>query len=372
MKVTRIKLQNWKNFRSVDAKLKDRTFIVGPNASGKSNLLDAFRFLRDISKGHLRDAVARRGGMSKIRCLSARKDTGIAIELEITDNHIKWIYLLEINNKKGKDASVVTEIVKKNGDVLVNRPDSFDQKDHVRLTQTFLEQVSVNSGFRELVHYFKSFNYLHIVPQVIRHAESFDGSGAWDAYGRNFLESIANTPEKTRNSRLKKIETALTKTVPQLKELQLVTDGYGRPHIAALYEHWRQHSARQQEEQFSDGTLRLIGMLWVLLENDSLLLLEEPELSLNRGIIEKLPAMMHRASRGKRGQVVVSTHSADLLSDRRIGGEEVILLIPGKEGTEIVTASDHAQVRELLEGGISASEAVMSVTRPATLFPKKR
>ena len=57
----RIKLENWRNFLTVDVELQRRTFIVGPNASGKSNLLDAFRFLREVAdpQGGFQRAVAR-------------------------------------------------------------------------------------------------------------------------------------------------------------------------------------------------------------------------------------------------------------------------------------------------------------------------
>ena len=65
MIITRLKLTNWRNFTEVDAPLLDRAFIIGPNASGKSNLLDAVRFLRDVAMregGGLQAAVRRRGG----------------------------------------------------------------------------------------------------------------------------------------------------------------------------------------------------------------------------------------------------------------------------------------------------------------------
>ena len=50
MIITRLRLANWRNFTEVDVALRERAFIIGPNASGKSNLLDAIRFLRDVSK----------------------------------------------------------------------------------------------------------------------------------------------------------------------------------------------------------------------------------------------------------------------------------------------------------------------------------
>ena len=50
MMITRLILKNWRNFKDADIAIRDRTYLLGPNASGKSNFLDVFRFLRDISK----------------------------------------------------------------------------------------------------------------------------------------------------------------------------------------------------------------------------------------------------------------------------------------------------------------------------------
>jgi AAA15 family ATPase/GTPase len=47
----RLHLGNWRNFASVDVRLQNRVFVIGPNAAGKSNLLDAFRFLHDLGSG---------------------------------------------------------------------------------------------------------------------------------------------------------------------------------------------------------------------------------------------------------------------------------------------------------------------------------
>jgi predicted ATPase len=61
MLVQRLILQNWRNFQHADIRLRDVTYIVGANATGKSNLLDVFRFLRDIcnpTDGGLQAAVA--------------------------------------------------------------------------------------------------------------------------------------------------------------------------------------------------------------------------------------------------------------------------------------------------------------------------
>ena len=72
LRFTRIKLTNWRNFTDATAPLGERAFLVGANASGKSNLLDVLRFLRDIAAvgGGFQAAVEARGGVSRLRSLA--------------------------------------------------------------------------------------------------------------------------------------------------------------------------------------------------------------------------------------------------------------------------------------------------------------
>ena len=179
---------------------------------------------------------------------------------------------------------------------------------------------------------------------------------------------MMETPEKIRRARLRKIEHALRIAVPELANLTDTRDERGQPHLEAVYRHWRPHGGRQREDQFSDGTLRLIGLLWSLLEGDSLLLLEEPELSLHSKIVSKLPALIWRLQRLRKRQVIVSSHSAELFSDQGIKPSEVALLRPrGSEGTTVELASDKDDVRLLLEGGMTMADAVLPLTAPARI-----
>ena len=88
MQFRHLKLKNWRNFVNVDLSFGERLFFTGPNASGKSNLLDAFRFLRDIAKtgGGLQQAVRERGSLGKIRCLAARRYPDVELEVVLEEN----------------------------------------------------------------------------------------------------------------------------------------------------------------------------------------------------------------------------------------------------------------------------------------------
>ena len=85
VKFSKIHVENWRNFTRVDVPLQQRMFLVGPNASGKSNLLDIFRFLRDLVRvgGGLEKAVDDRGGVSRLRSLAARRNPDIVIDVQI-------------------------------------------------------------------------------------------------------------------------------------------------------------------------------------------------------------------------------------------------------------------------------------------------
>ena len=369
LRFRRLRLRNWKNFLRVEVAVRDRLFLVGANAAGKSNFLDAFRFLRDIalSGSGFREAVLdpRRGGVSGIRCLAARRypDVEIAVELEEEGEETSWKYEIAFHQDNQRRPRIRRERVSRGGQALVDRPNKEDAADPERLTQTYLEQVSVNQVFRDLAVFFGSIRYLHLVPQLVREPDRSVGRTN-DPFGGDFLEQVAKTQERTRTARLGRIQRALRVAVPQLEQIDLWRDARGTPHLRGKYQHWRAQGAWQSEEQFSDGTLRLMGLLWAVMDKGGPLLLEEPELSLHPEIVRVLPQMLARVQRLSGRQVFVSTHSPDLLRDDGIGLDEAMLLVPGPEGTDVVPAGSSREVRDLLEGGLSLADIAIPKTRP--------
>jgi predicted ATPase len=363
----RVALKNWKNFANVDVNIQNRAFLVGPNASGKSNFLDVFRFLRDLASpgGGFQESIGRRGGITAIRCLAARRytDVEVLVDLKDKDDTLHWVYEVAFNQDKQRRPLLRKERVLCNGEVLLERPNDEDRDDAARLSQTYLEQVNVNRPFRDLASFFSSVRYLHIVPQLVREPDRSVGRSG-DPFGGDFLEQIAKTPEKTRNARMRRIKDALHVAVSQLQEIGLHRDNRGTPHLRGKFQHWRPQGAWQTEEQFSDGTLRLMGLLWATMEGTGPLLLEEPELSLHSEIIRLLPQMFARVQRRTGRQILISTHSPDLLRDEGIGLDEVLLFLPKEEGTSVTTTETHQDIRDLLQGGLTLADVVVPKTRP--------
>ena len=367
LKIRRLRLRNWKNFADIEVAIEDRVFLVGPNASGKSNFLDVFRFLGDLAStgGGFQEAVRRRGGVSAIRCLAARRNPDIEVHVELQEGTegARWRYELAFSQDNQRRPLLHMERVLQDEKKLVDRPDMDDEDDRVRLRQTHLEQVNVNKPFRSLAGFFTSIRYLHLVPQLVREPDRSVGRTN-DPFGGDFLEQVTKTQERTRNARLRRIQKALRIAVPQLEEIDLWRDARGTPHLRGKYQHWRPQGAWQTEEQFSDGTLRLMGLLWSTMEKDGPLLLEEPELSLHPEIVRALPQMLARVQRKTGRQIFLSTHSPDLLKDEGIGLDETLLIIPKTEGADVSPAASFQELRDLLEGGLPLADAVMPKTRP--------
>lgn len=368
MNITRVKLKNWKNFRNIDIHLGERAYIIGPNAVGKSNFLDVFRFMSDLCKdgGGLQKAVNDRGGITKLRCLQARNDTEVAILLELSEDEDEWSYELTFKaSGRGKQLINVTrERVVKNGKEILLRPNNKDVADAVQLTQTYLEQILANQDFRPIATFFSSITYLHIVPQLLKYAKEIGINKIEDdPFGQGFLDRLANTQSRTRDAWLKKIQAGLSIAVPQFKELRFERDDSGQPHLEARYEHWRPNAGWQKEDQFSDGTLRLIGLMWSLLEKRQLLLLEEPELSLNSEIVRYIPEIIENTLKGARNQkqIIISTHSTPLLSNN-IDGNEIVLFLASENGTTARAPSEDEL--DAMREGFSPAEIMLPLTSP--------
>lgn len=371
LRFTSITLKNWRNFKQIEVDLQGRAFLVGPNASGKSNFLDAFRFLRDIVGigGGFQQAIRQRGGVSTIRCMSARESTDITIKVLLgdDDNPQQWTYELVFNQDSQRRPVVKVERVAQHGDrgtkTILERPDANDKTDSERLTQTHIEQILANQRFREVAEVFGAVRYFHIVPQLVREPDRsmnrFD-----DPYGGDFLAQIYKKQKGTQQARLRKITQTLQAAVPQLEELKVETDERGLPHLRGRYKHWRPGGQWLDEDQFSDGTLRLIGLLWSLLDGEGALLLEEPELSLNPNVVRFIPQFFAKIQLDRDRQILVSTHSNDLLMDEGIALDEALVFAPGKEGTQVRTAAAIPEIVQLVNSDISLADAVFPHTRP--------
>lgn len=368
-----MQIKNWKNFTNVSLDITDRMFLVGPNASGKSNFLDIFRFLKDLTQtGGLQSAIEKRGGISNVRSHSAKGKPDIFLQCTFEDSDKNnWEYTLIVTASQLEGvgtknvAMVKKEQIKKNQKSIAFQ-DKDSEEDKEVLRQTLLENLSRNKDFREIYKFFQDITYQHIIPELVRRPSSYADNKTDTSFGSQLLYDVAQCRDKTRQVRFRKIAEALRIALPQLLELSFeFNKSTGEPHLKARYENWRDKGVLQTEESLSDGTLRLFGLLWILLKKDfSLLLLEEPELSLHQGIVRHLPEIFWKIQKGSDRQFFISTHSPDMFADKSIALEDIVLLTPQKEGTATELASSRFDIQHLMAAGISLGESAFKKTMP--------
>lgn len=365
MRFSKLHLENWRNFTYVDVPLQQRVFLIGANATGKSNLLDVFRFLHDIVRvgGGFEKAIEDRGGVARLHSLFSSDTAHIVIDAWIEDDNGQlWRYRLAFTQDTTVSPRPLLqeEKVWHSDILLLDRPDAEDTHDSALLRQTSLEQTFANRRFREVADFFNSIRYYHIVPQIVREPERSIGKTS-DPYGSDFIEQVAKLPLESQKALLRTIEDMLRAVIPQFRELLIRPDERGVMHMFGLFETKQPRLEFQSESGFSDGTIRLIGLIRALLDGYGPLLLEEPELSLHQAVVRYLPGMMWSIQKQHNRQILVSTHSSDFLQDEGIAADEIVLLQPSmKDGsTQVTNAAEIATIKQLLDAGLSAADAAL-------------
>src|SRR5213080_4734064 len=100
----RVRIRGYKSIAFCDVTLEPLTILVGRNASGKSNFLDALAFVRDAMATNITEAAKRHGGwQSMISRTSA--DGEITMELDVTLAQQRALYGFTL--REGSSASPV-------------------------------------------------------------------------------------------------------------------------------------------------------------------------------------------------------------------------------------------------------------------------
>jgi major membrane immunogen (membrane-anchored lipoprotein) len=334
-------LGNWKNFREVDVRVPDRLFLVGANASGKSNFMDALRFLKGVAiGGGLKEAVRLRGGGVLLKNWAAPAHEPIYIQVEVVDENKFWTYSLsfvvtqdtsEMTEREVDMVQVVYEYASCDGQVLLSLPDDESYRSSKRSTYAALSTNRFRSYAHSLVEFLDSVT------------SEYDCVKVFSEIGAPSMGPL--------ESKLELIEEAFRELVPNFKPL-----------TALLRSIKDKNYFGSGGPFFSKGTYQLFGLLWEALTGKGTLLLENPESYLHQTVVEKLPFVLRKLNTDR--QLIISTHSPRLLQDEGIGLNEVLVFIPSavESVTRVVPASKLENVRALVEGGHTIGEAVMPIT----------
>ncbi len=370
--LTRVVLRNYKSIATADVPLSQVSFLVGPNGSGKSNFLDALRFVAESLRSTMDHAIHERGGVNEIRRRSRGHPNYFGIRLEFRSEQFRGYYAFTVGAKAGGAYEIRKEECEicwldsdpsrnyyrvQNGEVHQSTLHVPPRTDPRRL---YLVAVSGIESFGQVYDAFVEMGFYNLVPEVIRNLQP-PGPGTLLARdGGNAASVLANLAARSPMFK-ERIEDYLGRIAPGVVRV----DRKVLSNRETLEFHQKVKGARDPwrfgATNMSDGTLRALGVLLALFQNgrrgprigQPLVGIEEPELALHPAATGVLLDALREAS--QHSQVLVASHSADLL-DNVDASTESVLAVLAEHGVTHIGPLDDAGRSALKEGLFTAGE----------------
>ena len=345
--ITSLRLVNFKNFADETLRVGPFTVIVGANATGKSNIRDAFRFLHGIGRGYTLveilggkygvgayiEWIGLRGAMGEIARLGHE---GFSVTLEARTEEGSLSYTVEVENDEfGSGAFRVRHEELRDGTKTVYIGRGLHESMWVDSAEDLERGAQVGQPFRseqpallqetamfgeerrfdekpvsKMQSILGSIRFLDLVPDRLREP-TFRGPSVLGDRGDNLpsvLEAICDDPQRERT-----LMSWLQELTPMdVKEFEFPRDSSGRVHLQIVERNGRKVSAYSA----SDGTLRFLGILAALLNSNEggLYFFEEIDSGIHPNRLWLLLELIEQETAKGKVQVITTTHSPALLA----------------------------------------------------------
>ncbi len=412
MHIKSINIINYKSFHSVELELGSFNVLIGANASGKSNFIQVFRFLRDIVNEGLENAISLQGGVEYIRNLNllTHKDMlefnislvpDDVLGFTIPKNNEKYIvtlthfnYSFKLAFKKNSYTVKIDEAVSKHdfhlkqenklekigsGEMLFEIKSgklqiAFKKENTIPLEQhdffpaylidasnfrkadssrpsLLIETIDNYLPFRHsVIDIFNNIPIYDIDPKLPKLARTVSGMAKLEENAENMAIVLKRILSDKNDSR--KFLNIINDILPYVENVK-VEDYFDRSLIVKLKETF---SKKDYMPAFlmSSGTIFIIALIIALYFEDSkIAIFEEPERRIHPSLISKVVDMMLDVSEGK--QIILSTHNPEIV---KYAGLENLLFVSRYENgfSTIERIEDQCEIKKFLENEIGIEE----------------
>ncbi len=365
--LTRVVLRNYKSIAACDVRLASLTYLVGANGAGKSNFLDALHLVRDALSGSLDNALNERGGLSEVRRRSSGHPTNFGIRLEFRlPGGDAGYYAFNVGALPSGGYEVQTEECAIGGfskgpyfKLEKGKLKAASESTFPAVTSDRLALVSASglAVFRPVFDALTTMGFYNINPKLIRELQKPQDGRLLKPAGENIASVIAHLA-RTAPDANDVIQEYLHAVVPMVHGVKREAVG---PMESLSFQQdmaGTKHPWHFLAQNMSDGTLRALGVLTALFQGNrdhapSLIGIEEPETALHPAASAALREALVRAS--ERTQVIVTSHSPDLLDDMALSAD-ALLVVVAEEGVTRIAPLDAASRAAMRDHLCSAGE----------------
>lgn len=417
MKLTHIAITNWRNFAHIEFDLSSRLFVVGPNSSGKTNLLAALRFLSDVARLGLAAASEDWGGPERY-VRSGTDSASFAVTVDVDTREVTYDLslrkvtvvedfvggemrmrplkagipagLLEADQPRILQPRVATKPTSFSFEELAtmeiaNPLDEHQLEDEgVESVSDYVsdyvfvedekllidgEDVTGAPGTKRVVgsalsirNMLSGIRYIHPNPKkMLERADRYDPD-----HGTGFFQHAGRFSDQQLDAVVDRIRPIMAAVVPEIPNLSYQRMGLGTEVVFYSDTPVRGASGVYSHEQFSEGTLRLLGMLFdlaTLPRATSIVLIEEPETFLQASVVRSLPSLLAEVAMNRDIQMVISTHSPELIDSELVLPSQVLMLRSKNDATtgELLSQSNDPRIRAVVGAGLPKSQGIDAV-----------
>jgi predicted ATPase len=356
--IRKVSLGNYRSIAQCEVELGPVTFLVGANGSGKSNFLDALRLISDSLNRSLDHSLRDRGGLEEVRRRSGGHPTHFSVRVDFELAGSTGFYAFKVGAKRQGTWSISHEECRLGAafysvrEGTVQRP--IDQAmPPAQRDRLYLVNAAGLPAFRPVYDALSQLGFYSVQPNVIRGLQPPDEGRVLHRDGGNLASVVATLDQPERRETKQRILEYLKRVVPGIDdfcarrigpmetiEFMQAVEGAERP--------WRFTA-----NNMSDGTLRALAVLVALFQggderNVRLVGIEEPETALHPAAARVLRDCILDA--GERAQVIVTSHSAELLDDNTVDETMIRAVVAEANRTAIgrVNEATRATLREHL------------------------
>jgi predicted ATPase len=314
--LTKLQLSGWKSIKDATIELRPLNVLIGANGAGKSNLLSFLRFLQALVQGRAAEFVGKAGGADTLLHYGIKATQ--RLDASLTASAVEGSVTFETRLDYGPPDSLVPNVygdhaLPANGETISNLNVLGDLVGWIR------ERAGSNLGEAIFQGLFKQLNYCHFhdtsVSAAVRTAVYVEDNRALRADAGN-LAAVLYLYQQTQSWHYQRIVRTIRHVAPFFDDFILEPQKLN-PQYIILKWRMRGHDYELGPHQFSDGTLRAISLITLLLQPEAdlppVIAIDEPEIGLHPyalGIIAGfIRSLAHRA------QLIIATQSALLVDE---------------------------------------------------------
>ena len=322
--ITSLNIKNYRSLKHITLPLNPLTVLCGLNGSGKSNIVDSIRFVKDSLKYGIKEAISKRGGNKDILCKTSNENE-INIHIEFSNSKLKGLYSFSIEiqevkyNIKWEKLSIKTK--KENKSIYFNStqknltaeykgkskpiiyPDNIINTKDLALPALRTVSTELNNVFQLLTHSI----FYNAISENLRSPQLLIDPIPLDEQGKNLCSTLKYLQEKTDNT---SFLNSLKSAIKNFNNYSVESIG---EYVITRINYFSDKSFELSQE--SEGTLKILGLLTAMnqfvIAPNSLFVVEEPELNIYPDTTHIIGETIKELS--MHNQVIITSHSPDLI-----------------------------------------------------------